>query len=89
MTNLRVLSIITVMRTWRSRFRVVRSQARAVAALAGVMLARKPDAIDLAAARRRLERELRDAGYPKAYAVRIAARTLRHFDTSKHKESTL
>lgn len=73
---------ITVMRAYRSRFRTVRSQAKAFCRVALAMSVGRLTVLTLADAKRRLERELRDAGISKAQAVRIAAHTLRHFKPS-------
>lgn len=71
-----------VLRAYRSRFRAVRSQAKAFCRVALVMSCGRLTVRTLADAKRRLEGELRDAGISKAQAVRIAAHTLRHFKPS-------
>jgi len=81
-TNELRLYILTVMRAYRSRFRTVRSQAKAFCRVALAMSCGRLTVRTLADAKRRLEGELRDAGISKAQAVRIAAHTLRHFKPS-------
>ena len=78
-TSQLALYILTVMRAYRSRFRTVRSQAKAFCRVALVMSCGRLTALTLADAKRRLESELRDAGISKSQAMRIAAHTLRHF----------
>lgn len=78
-TNELRLYILTVMRAYVSRFRTVRSQAKAFCRVALVMSCGRLTVRTLADAKRRLEGELRDAGISKAQAMRIAAQTLRHF----------
>lgn len=78
-----VLYILTVMRACWSRFRTVRSQARAFCLAAFVMFCGGLTVPTLANAKRRLEASLRDAGESRSQAVRIAAQTLRHFNRQK------
>ena len=81
-TSQLALYILTVMRAYRSRFRTVRSQAKAFCRVALVMSCGRLTVRTLADAKRRLESELRDAGISKSQAMRIAAQTLRHFNPS-------
>lgn len=81
-TSQLALYILTVMRAYRSRFRTVRSQAKAFCRVALVMSCGRLTVRTLADAKRRLESELRDAGISKSQAMRIAAQTLRHFKPS-------
>lgn len=81
-TSQLALYIITVMRAYRSRFRTVRSQAKAFCCVALAMSCGRLTVRTLADAKRRLEGELRDAGISKSQAMRIAAQTLRHFKPS-------
>lgn len=76
------LYILTVMRAYRSRFRTVRSQAKAFCGVAFVMFCGRLTVPTLANAKRRLEMDLRDGGKSRSEAVRIAAQTLRHFKPS-------
>lgn len=73
------LYIMTVLRAYVSRFRTVRSQAKAFCCVALEMSVGRLTPRTLANAKRRLESELRDAGTSKSQAMRIAAQTLRHF----------
>lgn len=76
------LYILTVMRAYRSRFRTVRSQAKAFCCVAIEMICGRLTVRTLADAKRRLEMDLRDGGKSRSEAVRIAAQTLRHFKPS-------
>ena len=68
-----------VLRAYVSRFRTVRSQAKAFCCVALEMSVGRLTVRTLANAKRGLEKELRDAGTSKSQAMRIAAQTLRHF----------
>lgn len=70
---------MTVLRAYVSRFRTVRSQAKAFCRVAFVMFCGRLTVRTLADAKRRLEMDLRDGGKSRSEAVRIAAQTLRHF----------